>query len=259
MNSYSYALFIKWTAATYLEERRPGTGRSQTIHTWLRAYGVTAARVEAFLRLSPKHSATMPNGLVMDILELGNSKVRQTLKDEYLLDALLHTWGALADVYGRAASPADREVARLLFLDESGHALIMAQGMGYPGAETLLRKYWLETELLDLSQIRKSTPGFKDVGKHLEYIKRQRKDLPKRPAPVQAGQQPQPKNPVSARGETPTPPVNKRAITSRLIQDRDRLPVLPTSGWHRRNPSENLIDGLYGNWRDHWDNTLPER
>lgn len=155
MNSHSYALFINWTAATYLEERRPGAGQSQAIRTWLRAYGVTAARVGAFLRLSPKHSATMPNELVMDILELGNSKVRQTLNDEYLLDALLHTWGALADVYGRAASPADREVARLLFLDEAGHALIMAEGMGYPGEETLLRKYWLETELLDLFLIRK--------------------------------------------------------------------------------------------------------
>lgn len=228
MNSHSYALFINWTAATYLEERRPGAGQSQAIRTWLRAYGVTAARVGAFLRLSPKHSATMPNELVMDILELGNSKVRQTLKDEYLLDALLHTWGALADVYGRAASPADREVARLLFLDEAGHALIMAQGMGYPGEETLLRKYWLETELLDLSRIRKGTSGFKDVGKHLEYIKRQRKDLPKRPAPAQAEQQPQSKNPVSVQGKTPTPPVNQRANTSSPIQGRDRLPVLCT-------------------------------
>jgi hypothetical protein len=136
----------------------------------------------------------------------------------------------------------------------------MAQGMGYPGEETLLRKYWLETELVDLSRIRKGTSGFKDVGKHLEYIKRQRKDLPKRPAPAQAEQQPQSKNPVSVQGKTPTHPVNQRANTSSPIQGRDRLPVLPTTGrQHRRNPFENLIDGLYGNWRDHWDNTLPER
>ena len=37
MNSHSYALFINWTAATYLEERRPGAGQSQAIRTWLRA------------------------------------------------------------------------------------------------------------------------------------------------------------------------------------------------------------------------------
>ena len=40
----------------------------------------------------------MPNALVMDILELSNSKVGKTLKDEYLLDGLLHTWAALAEV-----------------------------------------------------------------------------------------------------------------------------------------------------------------
>lgn len=171
MKSTPYALFIKWTAATYTEERLPGAGHSQAVLGWLRAYGITAARVEAFLRLSHEHSITMPNALVMDILELGNSKVRQTLKDEYLLDALLHTWGALADVYGKAATPADREVARLQLLVEAGHALIMAQGMRYPGAETLLRRYWRESELLDLSRVHKGTPGFKDVGRDLEYIK----------------------------------------------------------------------------------------
>lgn len=248
MKSHPYALFIKWTAATYVEERLPGGGQSQAVLDWLRAYGITAARVEAFLRLSREHPATMPNALVRDILELGNSKVRQTLKDEYLLDALLHTWGALADVYGRAAAPAGREVARLQLLVEAGHALIMTQGMGYPGAETLLRRYWRETELLDLSRMHKGTPGFRDVGRDLEYIKGQRKDLPKRPAPVQAQLQPQPLKPISVRGKTPTPSANQCLATSTS---------LPTSGRHWRNPSENVIDGLFGNWRDHWDNTLP--
>ncbi|MGO4189958.1 hypothetical protein [Pseudarthrobacter sp. TAF60_1] len=257
MKSHPYARFINWTAATYIEERRPGTGQSQATVTWLRAYGITAARVDALMRLNLEHSATMPNALVMDILELSNSKVRQTLKDEYLLDALLHTWGALADVYGRAATPADREVARLLFLDEAGHALIMAQGMGYPGAETLLRMYWLETELLDLSQIHKGTPGFKNVGKRLDYITRQRKELPKRPTHVQAPQQQQGTKPTSGQRKTQTPSANRRPGTSTPTQDPDRLPPLPTSGRHWRDPSENLNDGLYGNWRDHWDNTLP--
>lgn len=145
MKSHPYARFITWTAATYIEERQPGTGQSPAVLTWLRAYGITAARVEAFLRLSGQRSATMPNALVMDILELSNSKVRQTLKDEYLLDAQLHTWSSLADLYGRAATPADREVARLQLMLEAGHALIMAEGTGYPGEGTLLRRYWLET------------------------------------------------------------------------------------------------------------------
>jgi hypothetical protein len=255
MKSHPYALSIKWTAATYIEERLPGAGQSQATLAWLRAYGITAARVEAFLRLSREHSATMPNALVMDILELGNSHVRQTLKDEYLLDALLHSWGALADVYGKAATPASREMARLKLLVEAGHALIMARGMGYPGEETLLRKYWLETELLDLSRIHEGTPGFKDVGRDLEYIKRVRKDLPRRPA--QAHQQPQPIKPISVHRKTANPSANQRPGTSTSDHDEDRLPPLPTSGRHWRDPSENVTFGLYGNWREHWDNTLP--
>jgi hypothetical protein len=259
MKSHPYARFINWTAATYIEERRPGTGQSQAVFTWLRAYGITAARVDAFLRLGGQHAATMANALVMDILELSNSKVRQTLKDEYLLDALLHTWSSLADVYGRAATPAAQEVARLLLLDEGGHALIMAQGVGYPGEETLLRRYWLETDLLDLSQIHKGTAGFKDVGRLLEDIKRQRKELPQRPTPAQAPQQQQSVRPTSAHRKTPTSSAYQRPGTRTPDQDPDRLPPLPTSGRHWRHPSADLNDGLHGNWRDHWDNTLPER
>lgn len=259
MKSHPYARFINWTAATYIEERQPGTEQSQAVLTWLRAYGITAARVDAFLRLSGQHSATMPNALVMDILELSNSKIRQTLKDEYLLDALLHTWGALADVYGRAATPADREVARLQLMVEAGHALIMAEGTGYPGEETLLRKYWLESDLLDLPQIHRGTVGFKNVGSDLEYIKRQRKELPQRPTPVRAPQQLSRTKPTSAQRKTPTPSANPRPGTCTPAQDPDRLPPLPTSGRHWRNPSGDLNDGLYGNWRDQWDNTLPER
>lgn len=255
MKSHPYALFIQWTAATYIEERVPGSGPSQAVVAWLRAYGITAARVEAFLRFSPEHSITMPNALVMDVLELSTSKVRKTLKDEDLLDALLHTWCALADVYGKTATPAGREVARLQLLAEAGHALIMAQGMGYPGAETLLRRYWREAELLDLSRIHKGAPGFKEVGADVEYIKGQRKYLPKRPAPTQ--QQPQPIKPISVQGKTPKPPVNQYLGTRTSGQDEDRLPPLPTSGRHWRNPSEDITDGYYGNWRDHWDNTLP--
>jgi len=215
--------------------------------------------VDAFLRLNGQHSTTMPNALVMDILELSNSKVRQTLKDEYLLDALLHTWCALTDLYGRAATPADREVARLQLMLEAGHALIMAEGTGYPGEETLLKRYWLETDLLDLSQIHKGAQGFKDVGSDLEYIKRQRRNLPQRPIPVQVRRQQQPIKPTSAHSKTPTPSANPRPDTCTPAQDPDRLPPLPTSGRPLRNPSGDPNYGLYGNWRDHWDNTLPER
>ncbi|TDT74689.1 hypothetical protein DFO47_11248 [Arthrobacter sp. AG258] len=257
MKSHPYALFINWTAATFIKERRQRAGQSQATLTWLRAYGITAARVDAFLRLSREHSATMPNGLVLDILELSSSKVRQTLKDEYLLDALLNTWSAVADVYGRTAVPADRELARLQLLVEAGHALIMAQGMEYPGAETFLRRYWMETDLLDLSRIHKGTPGFKDVGRDLEYIKWLRKDLPKRLAPVQAVEQPLCVKPTSVQGKSPNPSANQRQGTSTSAQDEDRLPTLPTSSRHWRDPSANATYGLFGNWRDHWDNTLP--
>ena len=257
MKSHPYALFTNWTAATYIKERRPGAGQSQATPTWLRAYGITAARVDAFLRLSREHSATMPNALVLDILELSNSKVRQTLKDEYLLDALLNTWSALTDVYGRAAVPADRELARIQLLVEAGHALIMEQGMEYPGAGALLRRYWTETDLLDLSRIHKGTPGFRDVGRDLEYMKQLRTDLPKRLAPKHAAQQSLSIKPTSVQVKSPNPSANQRQDTPTSAQDEDRLPPLPTGGRQWSDPSANATYGLFGNWREHWDNTLP--
>ncbi|WP_223994846.1 hypothetical protein [Arthrobacter sp. NicSoilB11] len=166
----------------------------------------------------------------MDILELSNSKVRQTLKDEYLLDALLHTWNSLADVYGRAATPANREVARLQLMVEAGHALIMAEGTGYPGEETLLRRYWLETEMLDLSRIHKGTADFKDVGSDLEYIKRQRKELPQRPTPVQLPQQQQPTSRLQRTGRRQTVRQTRALAPSRLPRTRiDSRPCRPAA------------------------------
>lgn len=257
MKSHPYTRFITWTAATYIEERRPGTKQSESILIWLRAYGVTAARVDAFLRLSYGHVATMPIAMVMDILELSNSKVRQTLKDEYLLDALLNTWDALADMYGKAGTPADRELVRLRLLGEAGHALIMAQGMTYPGAESLLRKYQTDTELLDLSQIHKGTPGFKRVGILLQEIKRQRKVLPKQPTPGPVSQKQRLIPTAAAQKRTPLPPMDPHSGNTAVAHDEDRIPDLPTRGRCRHNPSDNLNFGMFGNWRDHWDNTLP--
>lgn len=64
MKSHPYALFIQWTAAAYAEERLSDSVPSQAVLVWLRAYGITAARVEAFLRLSPEHSTTMLSAMV---------------------------------------------------------------------------------------------------------------------------------------------------------------------------------------------------
>lgn len=258
MNSNPYSRFINWTDATYIQERRPDTEEAQATHEWLKAYGITAARMEVFLRLFRDRSTIMPNALVLDILEPSNSQVRQTLEDEYLLDALLHTWSALAEVYGKAASPAERELARLQLLIESGQALLMAQGQAYPGTGTLLARYWQESGQLDLTQIPRSTPGFKDIGTDLEFMRLLRRDVQKRYLPPQASRHKRAVQPVSGQRKTAdTAAAQHDGGLKGIAYDEDRLPDLPVSRPHWRDGRSSMTDGLFGNWRDHWDNTLP--
>lgn len=257
MNSNPYSRFINWTDAAYIQERLPEAEESQATHEWLKAYGITAARMDVFLRLFRDHSTTMPNALVLDILELSNSQVRQTLEDEYLLDALLHTWSALAEVYGKAATPAERELARLQLLIEFGHALLMAQDRAYPGTVTLRARYWQECELLDVTRISRSTPGFKDVGRDLEHMRQLRRDVQKRYLPPQASRHQRAVRPVSGQRKTADTVTPKHDGLKGIPYDLDRLPDLPVSRPHRRDGRSSMTDGLFGNWRDHWDNTLP--
>ncbi|WP_416417163.1 hypothetical protein [Paenarthrobacter aromaticivorans] len=257
MKSNPYSRFINWTAAAYIQECRPNAEKSQATSEWLKAYGITAARVDAFLRLFRDHASTMPNALVLDVLELSNSQVRQTLEDEDLLDALLHTWSALAEVYGKASTPAGRELARLQLLIESGHALLMAQNRAYPARGTLLARYWRESEQLDLTRIPRSTPGFKDIGKDLEYMRQLRRDVQKRYLPRQAARNQRAVQPVSAPFKTADAPAAQRHGVHGSAYDQDRLPDLPVSRRHWRDGCSSITDGLFGNWRDHWDNTLP--
>lgn len=42
-----------------------------------------------------------------------------------------------------------------------------------------------------------------------------------------------------------------------VAHDEDRINDLPIRGRCRHNPSDNLNFGMFGNWRDDWDNTLP--
>ncbi|MFF1832347.1 hypothetical protein [Paenarthrobacter sp. NPDC058040] len=252
MKKHQYAPFIEWAAATFIKERRQSATPSPATLAWLRAYGITAGRVDVFLRHGLGHSATMPNGLVMDILELSNSNEREAVEEDYVIDAMLHTWTALAQVYGRTATPSELEVARLQLMVEAGYALIMADGTKFPGGGRLLRLYWRENALLDLTRIERGPHDLKIIALSVELDKSQRRALP-RPDCVAAPQlQPRLEASRQLSGLEPN-----STATSVQTYDEDRLPVLPIMGRHWHDPSRNLAYGLYGNWRDRWDNTLP--
>ncbi|MCF3140813.1 hypothetical protein LRQ04_16275 [Paenarthrobacter sp. AR 02] len=269
MKIHQYSNFIEWTANTYLEERKHADKDSQETRCWLRSYGITAGRVNAYLRGRQGSGATMPNSLVMDILEIGHSKERETVEELYSIDALLSTWSALAQVYGRTATPAELEVARVELIAEAAYALIMTAAQGFPGRGSLLRLYWQESELLDLTLIRKSTPGLSSVGANLELIKRFRKDLPKKPKSLHLPRRrktlegaSQPITPVDQGAVQPVADPKSDIPTAKSITPvdpygEDRLPALPTSGRHWSEPSKNSFYWVYGNWPDRWDNTLP--
>lgn len=255
MQSHPYAPFIKWAMSTYFRGHWEDAGKSKATMDWLKSFGITAGRVDAFLRRDHQEDSTLPNSLVLDIVELSSSRVRQTLEEEGLLDALLYTWTGLANVYGRVSTPAHREMTRLELVVDAGHALVSARGTGFPGTAAMIRQYWRESERLDLNLIRRGTQGFKHVGSGLELIKLHREVL----RPTKRAGKPAPKRSVQRmvpqeRNEPRTSPAPGK-VAPKSPYDADRLPALPTSG-ARMGESAGRDYGLFGNWRDHWRNML---
>lgn len=257
MKSHPYAPFIKWAMTTYFRGHWEDVGKSKATFDWVKSIGITAGRVDMFLRLDHSLGRTMPNSLVMDIVELSSSPLRRTLAENGLLDALLSTWKEMADVYGRVSAPADREMARLGLLMEWGNAVVHLPGKEFPGGNALVRQYWQERGRLDLDLLRPGRDNFKYVGIVVNLLSLHRRML-RSTEPIIRSSQGRTSNQSlpESRNEATSLVASGRDAQERAFE-RDRLPKLPTSDSRWKSASTSLADGLFGNWRDHWDNTLP--
>ena len=257
MKSHPYAPFIKWAMTTYFRGHWEDVGKSKATFDWVKSIGITAGRVDMFLRLDHSLGHTLPNSLVMDIVELSSSPLRRTLAENGLLDALLSTWKEMADVYGRVSAPADREMARLGLLMEWGNAVVHLPGNEFPGGNALVRQYWQERGRLDLDLLRPGRDNFKYVGMVVNLLSLHRRML-RSTEPIIRSSQGRTSNQSlpESRNEATSLVASGRDAQERAFE-RDRLPKLPTSDSRWKSASTSLADGLFGNWRDHWDNTLP--
>lgn len=253
MTAHPYTRFVQWTMHTYFRGCWHDVDLSKPTVAWIQSFGVTAGRMDRFLKLGHPSGCTLPNSLVLDILELNNAPLSKTLTDEFLRSLLL-TWTEMAEVYGRTSAPSHCEMNRLELLADWGHTLEKLPGSSFPGGCSLVLQYQCERARLDLTQLRKGSTSFKYVGIVLELLKLQERITV--PCTLAAGPAPQParRRTCPAR-KTPGFDASQKLRDS-AYQD-DRLPCLPTSRGRLMGPSTSLAYQLYGNWREDWRNTLP--
>lgn len=255
MTAHPYAPFIQWIAFSYFRGSWHDLDIPKTTMAWIRSFGVTAAPIDRFLKLGHSRGNTLPNSLVLDIIELANSPLSKALNDD-CLKGMLNTWAAMADVYGQGTTPSELEMNRLDLLADWGHALVGLPGSGFPGGTVMVTRYVDERRRLDLSQLRKDKTDFKYVGLMLELVRLQEQLVwpltsVARPAQQQAGR------PAAGARKEPASGAARNQCTRNSVYEHDRLPCLPTSGRRWIEPSANLAYELYGNWREDWRNTLP--
>lgn len=132
MTAHPYTPFVQWATFSYFRGSWHDPDMSKPTMAWVRFFGVTAARIDRFLKLGHAIGHTLPNSLVLDIIELENSPLSNALSDD-CFKGLLRTWTAMADVYGRVTTPSELEMSRLDLLADWGHALVRLPGSGFPG------------------------------------------------------------------------------------------------------------------------------
>lgn len=253
MTAHHYAPFVQWAAFSYFRGSWHDLDMSKPTMAWIRSFGVTAARIDRFLKLGHSGGHTLPNSLVLDIIELENSPLSRALNDD-CLKGLLRTWIAMADVYGRVTTPSELEMSRLDLLGDWGHSLVRLPGSGFPGGTVMVTQYLDERRRLDLSQLRKDKNDFKYVGLVLELLRLQEQlvwplQSVARPAQQQEGR------PIAGARKARNSGAARNQCSRNSEYEDDRLPCLPTS--RRIEPPANLAHELYGNWREDWRNTLP--
>jgi hypothetical protein len=79
MAAHPYAPFVQWATFSYFRGSWHDLDISKPTMAWIRSFGVTAARIDRFLKLGHSGGHTLPNSLVLDIIELENSPLSRAL------------------------------------------------------------------------------------------------------------------------------------------------------------------------------------
>lgn len=259
MERHPYAPFIRWaqqyrTAGFYRDN-----GASRSAQAWIYSCGVVAARIDRYLELGHPAAQTLPGSLVLDILELEQSPYSGFPTGDPRR-ALIDTWRGLAQVYGMARTPGDREFHRLELLTDWAEVLQTPPGADFPGRSLMLARFHDEYRRLDLSQLRKEDHDFKYVGLLVQLLKLYRPLLPTTGTGTAPALRMAPGKPAApGSSAVRTRPRGKAAVAAGA-GTRHGSPVSQADP--RRPVKGQQIDAghaLFGNWSDHWGNTLPGR
>lgn len=244
--------YFNWTKNMLRSEERPVVSRILGIREWIRCFSATAARVDRFFQLGHEGSKTLPHSLVLDIIELDQATLTDALEAEGLLKNFILFWSAVADVYGSTRSPFETEAKRLDLLVEWALLLTALPGSNYPGLKLLAPRYRHERARLALAQLRRDKIDYADVALALQLVVEHEALLGVRWNGKAAAF-----TRVDKAAEQRTPSVRE----ARNKFDGESANIRPCSPTAARTAV--LVDEpalkfeLYGNWQDHWRNTLP--
>lgn len=231
---------IQWAHQRFLSSAKLNGGASTVAASWVWSFGQVAGQVHNYLESGHLVADALPAALVQEILELAqDSSVRFPEGDARRV--LIDVWRGLAHVYGAVGSSENLEMDRLEMLTDWLVAIEELEDSGYPGLPIMAAAYRTERRRLDLTKLRHDLHDFRYVGALLDLLKLYK------PRPRHTRSAPAAK----PRGVDNRKPTACRSGHSDAIRDsrHDRM---------SKRSMETLGDELYGNWRDHWQNTLPQ-
>jgi hypothetical protein len=244
--------YVNWTKNMLRNDERPAVARLLGIREWTVCFSATAARVDRFLQLGHEGSKTLPQSLVLDIIELDQAALTDALDAEGLLKNFVFFWSAVADVYGSTGTSSQIEAKRLDLLVEWSLLLTALPGSGYPGVKPLAPRYRHERARLALTKLRKEKTDFAHVASGLQLVQEQEARLGMR-WDMQSAAFTRIEETAGRGLESRPQPGNKSG--GKLVHRDAKFPVAASIVRAAQEPI--LRFELYGNWRDHWRNTMP--
>lgn len=243
--------YLNWTKNMLRNEERPVVSRMPGIREWTVSFSATAARVDRFLRLGHEGSMTLPQSLVLDLIELDQAALTHSLEDEGLLKNFVFFWSAVADVYGSTGSRSQTEAKRLDLLAEWSLLLTALPGSSYPGVKLLGPRYRRERARLALTKLRKEDSNFAHVALGLQLVQEHEATLGMR-WDMQSASFMRIYE-TSSRGlKSAREPWDE--CGGKLVNCNPEFSVAASVDRGAEQPT--LRFELYGNWRDHWRNTM---
>ena len=244
--------YVNWTKSMLRYHERSVVVQVPGIQEWSLCFSATAARIDRFLQLGHEGCLTLPQSLVLDIVELDQGAPSDALASDGLLKNFVLFWSALADVYGSSGTRSQTEAKRLELLMEWSLLLTALPGTNYPGVKLLAPRYRHERARLALTKLRKGTTDYAHVALGLQLVQEHEASLgmrwDMRSASFSRIDE------AAGRGlKSSLQPWNR--CRGKLNTHDQEFLVGASSVRAVKKPTLTLE--LHGNWRDHWSNTLP--